>query len=155
MTSLPFEALIRYTIGDVHPPLFYILLWTWVRIVGDAQAQLRLFTVVLSVIGTLGMFFLARRWLGARAGAFAASLFAFSPMLFVYSLEVRMYMLSIVVFIGLLTMHRVVAIEGHESKRNLLGLSVFGALLFYVHYIAVFILLGVFVDWMVISRLAP
>ena len=150
--NLHFPDLIRYTAGDVHPPLFYILLWAWVRIVGDAQTQLRLFSVVLSICSTLGVFFSAQRLLGTRFGAFAAALFALSPMLFVYSLEVRMYMLSTLVFICLLNVHWVVAES--EAKWPLVAYSALAALLFYVHYIAVFILIGFFADWAIASRFA-
>ena len=94
MAHLPLAELPRHLAGEYNPPFFYLLLWTWVRAVGDAQAQLRLFSVVLNLCAMVGMYLLARRILGARFGALAAALFAFSPMLFVYSLEVRNYMLT-------------------------------------------------------------
>ena len=89
LANLHFSELIRHAAGVVHPPLFYLLLWVWIRIAGDAQSQLRLFSALVSICATLAMFVLARRILGAGFGAFAAALFAFSPMLFVYSMEVR------------------------------------------------------------------
>jgi len=67
IANLPFSELIHRTAGDVHPPLFYMLLWGWVRIAGDAQAQLRLFSVVLSLCATLAMLALGRRVLGGGA----------------------------------------------------------------------------------------
>jgi len=94
MAHRPLAAMLDHAAGDVHSPLFYVLLWGWIRVGGDSQAQLSLFSVVLSLCATLGMLVLGRRLLGSHFGAFAAALFAFSPMLFVYSLEVRIYMLS-------------------------------------------------------------
>ena len=44
-THLNFRQLLHVVFGDVHPPLFSILLWLWVRLVGDAQAMLRLFKI--------------------------------------------------------------------------------------------------------------
>jgi mannosyltransferase len=153
IANLPFHELLRYTTGDVHPPLFYMLLWAWVRVVGDAQIQLRLFGVLLSVGSTVAMFFLAKRILvGARYGAFAAALFALSPMLFVYSLEVRMYMLSILVFICLLIVHWIVTVEQSGSKWLMVFYSFLAALLFYVHYIGIFLICGLLTHGMITSR---
>lgn len=84
----------------------------------------------------------------------AGALFAFSPMLFVYSLEVRMYMLLILVFVCLLVVHWAVAVEHREEKRLVATYAMLAALLFYVHYIAVFLLLGVFVHWATTTHLA-
>ena len=154
VANLHFSQLLRHISGDCHPPLFYILLWGWIRVFGDAQVQLRLFGVVLSVCGTIAMFILAKRLLGVRFGAFAAVLFAFSPMLFVYSLEVRMYMLSILVLICLLIVHWIVVVEQSNAKRLVVAYGMLAALLFYVHYIGVFILLGLFVHWAIVSSFA-
>jgi uncharacterized membrane protein len=147
MGNLPLAQILHHTAGDVHPPFYYLLLWVWIRVIGDAQAQLRLFGVVLSICASLGMFFVSRRLLGRRFGAYAAALFAFSPMLFVYSLEVRMYMLVILIFVCLLLVHWAVAVEQREAKWLVAGYSLLAALLLYVHYIGIFILLGLFAHW--------
>jgi 4-amino-4-deoxy-L-arabinose transferase-like glycosyltransferase len=151
MAHLPFAELLRHAAGEYNPPLYYVLLWAWVRIAGDAQAQLRLFSVVLNIFSMLGMCVLARRVLGVRFGVLAASLFAFSPMLFVYSLEVRNYMLFIVVFVLLLIVHWAVAVERREEKWLVAAYGILAALLFYINYIGVFILLGLCVHWMIAS----
>ena len=144
VANLPFGELLRHTSGDVHPPLFYMLLWAWIRAIGDAQAQLRLFSVALNLVSMGAMYILARRTLGARFGALAAALFAFSPMLFVYSLEVRMYMLFLLVFVCLLMVHWAVAVEQREEKWLFAAYGILAATLFYVHYLGILILLGLF-----------
>ena len=151
VANLPLAELPRHLAGEYNPPFFYILLWAWVHIVGDVQAHLRLFSVVLNICSMFGMYVLARRMLGARFGALAAVLFAFSPMLFVYSLEVRNYMLFILIFICLLVIHWMVAIERREEKWLILAYGILAALLFYTSYIAVFILLGLCVHGIIAS----
>jgi 4-amino-4-deoxy-L-arabinose transferase-like glycosyltransferase len=148
VASLPFAKILRYAAGDVHPPLFYLLLHSWIRVIGDAQAQLRLFSVVLNFLSALAIFVLARRMLGTRFGAYAAALFLLSPMLFVYSLEVRMYALFILLFICLLMVHWLVAVEDRESRWLVVAYGVLSALLFYVQYIGIFIILGLFIHWL-------
>jgi 4-amino-4-deoxy-L-arabinose transferase-like glycosyltransferase len=152
MANLPFAELPRHLAGEYNPPFFYILLWAWVRAIGDAQAHLRLFSVVVNICSIAGMYVLARRILGARFGALAAGLFAFSPMLFVYSLEVRSYMLAILVFIGLLIVHWAVAVERSEEKWLIAAYAILAALLFYINYIGIFILIGLCVHWTVSTR---
>jgi uncharacterized membrane protein len=100
------------------------------------------------------MYLFARRVLGSRFGAYAAMLYAFSPMLFVYSLEVRMYMLLILVFIFLLIAHWALVVEHREEKRIVVAYSVLAAALFYIHYIAIFILLGLLIHWTTTSKLS-
>jgi 4-amino-4-deoxy-L-arabinose transferase-like glycosyltransferase len=152
VAHLPFAELPRHLAGEYNPPFFYVLLWAWVRVVGDAQAQLRLFSVVLSICSMLGMYLLARRILGASFGALAAALFAFSPMLFVYSLEVRSYTLAILVFICLLMVHWAVAVERREEKWLTAAYGILAALLFYINYIGVFVLIGLCVHWTISTR---
>ncbi len=151
VANLPFARIFRYAAGDVHPPLFYLLLHLWIRVFGDAQAQLRLFSVVLNFFSSLAIFVLARRMLGNRFGAYAAVLFVLSPMLFVYSLEVRMYALLILLFICLLMVHWMVAVEQREERWLVVAYGVLAALLFYVQYIGIFIILGLFIHWLIAS----
>ncbi|WP_260704162.1 glycosyltransferase family 39 protein [Edaphobacter flagellatus] len=147
VANLPFHHLLRFTTGDVHPQLFSIVLWGWVHLVGDAQVRLRLFSALVNICCMLAMFFLAQRVLGARWGSFASALFAFSPMLLVYSLEVRSYMLFMFAFVCALIIHWRVVIEEDDRKGLLLAYSLLLALLFYIHYLGVFFVAGLFIHW--------
>ena len=147
MAHLPLAQLPRHLAGEYNPPFYYLFLWVWVRIVGEAQAQLRLLSVIINLFGMAGMFLLARRVLGLRSGAFAAALFAFSPILFVYSLEVRNYMLFILILISLLTIHWELVIQQREEKWLVLVYAMLAALLFYTSYLGIFFLFGLCVHW--------
>jgi uncharacterized membrane protein len=154
--TLPFHDLIRYCIGDTAPPLYHVLALGWVRLnlIRSAEADLRMLSVILSVMGALGMFGLARTWLGTKtSGTFAALLFAFSPILFVYSSEVRQYILLLCCEIAVLIVHHRAAVELKVTLGSLLLYSLVAILLFYSHYIGLFILLGLLLDWLVATRL--
>jgi 4-amino-4-deoxy-L-arabinose transferase-like glycosyltransferase len=155
LANMPLKHMLQYTIGDVHPPLFYVLLWSWVRLVGDSEAALRLFSVVLFSVGIVGFFFVAREWLGTRSAAFATSLFALSPTVFVYSLEVRMYMLIMCAVIIVLVLHRIVTSETNRSWFLLVLYSLAAALVYYTHYIGVFLVVAFFLDWLILARFRP
>ncbi len=153
VTHLSFGNMLHYAAGDVHPPLYYILLKLWVGVLGDAQAQLRLFSVVLNFFSCVVMFVFAKRMLGSWVGAFAAALFALSPTVFVYSLEVRMYMVMTLLVVCLLMVHWLICIERREDRWLVVVYGVLAALLFYVHYIDVFIIAGLFVHWLITTGL--
>jgi len=150
-SHLRFRELLHATFGDVHPPLFPILLWGWVRIAGDTQAMLRLFSVLWNLGAMVAVFFLARRALGALFGSFAAILFALSPMLFVYSLEVRNYMLFLFLLSCLLLVHWKVAVERSPSRALIVLYGLLAAALFFTHYLGIFLVFGLFVHWGIVS----
>ncbi len=148
IANLSFANILRYSAGDVHPPVFYFLLRLWVLVLGDAQAQLRMFSLVLNFFSSVALYFFARRILGVRFGAFAAALFALSPAVFVYSLEVRMYMLMTLLLLGLLVVHWLIVVEERESRWLIGAYAVIAALLFYVHDTSIFFLAGLFIHWL-------
>ncbi len=151
VASTGFFTLLKNTLGDLHPPLFHILLWGWIRAIGPSQSQLRLFSVVLDVLATAAMFWSARIILGRRLAGYAALLFAFTPMLFIYGMEVRSYMLLILIITLLLGLHWRF-LFGTRGKQPPVAYAIAGALLFYVHYLAILILFGLLVH-AVVTRL--
>jgi mannosyltransferase len=155
LANMPFKQMLQYIMGDVHPPLFYVLLWAWVRLAGDSEAALRLFSVGLFSIGTVGFFFVVRKWLGAHPAAFATSLFAVSPILFVYSLEVRMYMLLVCSVIALLGFHHIVTSETNRSWFLLILYGFAAALVYETHYVGLFVVGAFFLDWLILTRFRP
>ncbi len=154
VAHMPLKDLFLFTAGDVHPPLYYLLLWVWIRVVGDTSALLRLLSVLLDLGSVLLMALLGRRLLSKQCGSLAAILFALSPMLFVYSFEVRSYMLVILLVVALLILHWQFTVERRTSFSLLTAYSLLSALLFYVHYLALFVLAALFFHRVLVSRSA-
>jgi len=50
MTRLSAAGIIRHTAGDVHPPLYYLLLKGWVSVFGDTVFAMRSMSVVLDLV---------------------------------------------------------------------------------------------------------
>jgi hypothetical protein len=79
--------------ADVHPILYYTLLWGWQSAVGQAPGIVRALSVIFG-LGTVAVGFgLARALFGARTAAVAGILLALSPFQVHYSQEARMYAL--------------------------------------------------------------
>ena len=97
--------------GDVHPPLYFVLLYIWVHLTGDSVLALRAFSALLSILTLPAVYHLARRLFDHRTGWFALTLASLSPLQVYYGQEARQYMLSVLcaawIGIGLLDLiHR-------------------------------------------------
>ncbi len=73
------------------PPAFYMSLGGWMQLAGDSVWSLRFWSLLLGVLLVAIVGFLARRWYGDRAGLLAALFVAFNPILWVFSQEIRAY----------------------------------------------------------------
>lgn len=77
--------------NDIHPPLYYLGLALWARLLGDGVASLRGYSALLGTLGVLGAWLFARRLAGPAIGLLTAFLAALAPYLIWYGQEVRMY----------------------------------------------------------------
>ncbi|MBK6770331.1 MAG: glycosyltransferase family 39 protein [Ardenticatenales bacterium] len=80
--------------GDIHPPLYYLLLAAWSRLFGHGVVALRALSAVLGTAQVAATLAIGRRMGGSRLGLVAGLLAATSPYLIWYGQEVRMYVLA-------------------------------------------------------------
>ncbi len=124
---------------DAHPPLYYLALSVWSRVVGIDDADLRSLSAVASILTVGGAWWIGRRLGGPATGMLTAFLTAVSPFQVLAAQEARMYAL-----LGFLTVLSwaalLAAIEGGwkwwviYSAAATLGL--------YTHYFAFLNILG-------------
>jgi mannosyltransferase len=88
-----FQLIIEGAAGDIHPPLYYLILHDWRAIFGESEAALRLFSVACGALLVLFTYLLGRALRNARTGLIAALFAAISPFAVYYSQESRMYIL--------------------------------------------------------------
>jgi 4-amino-4-deoxy-L-arabinose transferase-like glycosyltransferase len=87
------QLIVEGAAGDIHPPLYYILLKFWRGIFGANEAGLRSFSVVCGVLTVVFAFLIGRRLFDARVGLVSACLLAIAPFAIYYAQEARMYAL--------------------------------------------------------------
>lgn len=91
----PISELMRSTVADVHPPLYYVLVKGWAVIFGSSLLALRSFSVFCSAISLIGAYlFTSEAFRSRRAGLFASGMLAVSPWAIAYAWEARMYTLG-------------------------------------------------------------
>lgn len=102
----PFAQMLDATAYDVHPPLYYAILWAWFRLWPGAgrpsEAWLRFPSLVFSVLAIPLTWLFARGFnLERRAALLATALLAATPFQIFYAQETRQY--SLLLFVSLLT----------------------------------------------------
>lgn len=91
MTHRSAVEIIVAAAGDIHPPLYYLVLTAWTKLAGQSEYTLRFLSVVFgTVLVTLAI--RLGRLLTDRTTALGGGFFtALSPLLIYYSQEARMY----------------------------------------------------------------
>lgn len=88
-----FWEMIRITINDVHPPLYYILLKIFSAPFDYSVLSIRTFSVILGVLGIWAVYLFTKELFDRKAAFFSGLIVAFSPFAIQYSQEGRMYAL--------------------------------------------------------------
>jgi 4-amino-4-deoxy-L-arabinose transferase-like glycosyltransferase len=117
------------------PPLYYVLAWFWVRVVGDHEAGLRSLSALAGVLLVPVIYVTAARLVSRRAGLLAAALTATNPLLIWYSQEARAYaLLALMATLSLLAFARA---REQPSLSRLLAWVITAGLAMATHYYAV------------------
>ncbi len=133
--------LIRHTAGDIHPPLYYIVLHFWGRIAGWSEFAMAFVSLWFGVLLIALAYRITRQWLAQNIIAIVAALFdAISPYNIWYSQEVRMYTLGAV--LGLLSVYflRNMLAQKKFFTRDFFAYVIFTVLGFYTLYYFIFLM---------------
>lgn len=133
----PARVLRAVLLSDTSPPLYYLLLWAWTRLLGTSDVALRLFSLAFALACYPLVWSLARRFGGLAARLPACALFTLAPVSVFYATEGRMY--SLLWFWTLCTMDLTLRLQarGLGKGRLLLWAAVSAAGLL-THYFYVF-----------------
>jgi uncharacterized membrane protein len=89
---VPLGRILDNTVQSSHPPLYYLLLRGWLRVVPGIDAAARLPGMAWDLMLVPALYWLSVELYGdRRRGLFAALLVALSPFRILYSHELRMY----------------------------------------------------------------
>jgi hypothetical protein len=144
----PDRVLRAVSLSDTSPPLYYLLLYGWTRVLGTSDAALRFFSIAWALACVPLVWSLARH-IGGRAAALpTVILFTFSPVCVFYSSEGRMY--SLLWFWTLCTMWLTLKLWrwGGRPWPFLLWVST-GAAGFWTHYFFAFVWAAAFL-WLLL-----
>jgi hypothetical protein len=94
MARLPLLVMAVRTAADVHPPLHYLFLHYWDRLVGESEYAIRYSTLLFGLLDLALLYWLGRRYLGVAVGLVAVGLVAINRLHVEWSQEIRMYTIA-------------------------------------------------------------
>jgi hypothetical protein len=136
MEHRPLGELLNFAARDVHPPLFYLLLYVWQRLpLGlDWAVQARALSVLFGLLATVALDRLWAVQLSPRARSWFLAMWTLSPCLLLYSRMSRSYSLQ-VLLVALAGAYLLRTVEAPNWRDGaLLAGSLLAAL--YSHYAA-------------------
>jgi 4-amino-4-deoxy-L-arabinose transferase-like glycosyltransferase len=120
--------------ADVHPLLYYSLLWGWQHVAGSSPIAVRTLSLILGMATIACGYGLSRSFFGQKAAGVAGLLLAISPFQVHYSQETRMYAL-LALLLTAATWAYLRALRGGRA-RDWVVFSVLAACAMYTHNLA-------------------
>jgi hypothetical protein len=134
----PWWQVLRPDTQDIHPPLYFFLLRLWASAVGWNAAQLRAFSILMSLVGITLLFAVVRDLSGNFSGLWAATIMAVAQPQVDLARDARPY--TMVVALALATAWALVRIEKYGLNRRRLAALAIGCLgLPMTHYFGIFV----------------
>lgn len=125
---------------DVHPPLYYLALHVWMRMMGDSERAVRALSVLFSLLAIVAVFGCAGRWFDRPTALVAALLAAGSPLQITFAQEARMY--ALLTLTAVLSTDAFLCVLRAGTRRAMAGYVVVTAAMLYTHAYAGFVLAG-------------
>ena len=105
-----------------HTPLYFFLLHLWIKLFGDSEVAMRTLSLLFG-IGTLPLVYIATKKItNNKIALFSLAISAVSPLLVLFSAEVRMY--PMVVFLVVLSLNFLIDFEQTKSTKSLVKLVI-------------------------------
>jgi mannosyltransferase len=136
VVSRGWHEMIGAVINDVvHPPLFYLLLKSWITVGGGSLLWMKLFPVAVSMASIIPFYLLCRE-LNLKAATMNLALYAMSVNEYMvgYAQELRMYSLLLLLAMTSLWLFAKLVNSIHAPGNLTLALFAVNLLLVYTHY---------------------
>lgn len=128
IARLPLPQMIAATLGDVHPPLYYLIVSALGHLVGFSETSLRLPSALFSAASCAEVYQLVKGQVGDREGRTASIVMAIAPAFINYGQEGRSY--ALLALLALVTLRAVLT-----GKWTRAGLG--AAAMMYTHNLSV------------------
>lgn len=128
--SFPFGIIENLRTVDLqHTPLYFFLLHGWIKMFGEGEVSMRILSLIFA-LGSIPLVYTASNKITSKTNAVIATvLTSVSPLLVLFSVEVRMY--SAVVFLVLLSLNYLIDFEKKRDVKSLVKLVAANLLIAY------------------------
>jgi mannosyltransferase len=125
--------------SESTPPVYYVLLWGWAKIVGTGDAGLRSLSAIAGVLTVPAAYAAGTSLVSRRAGLIVAAMAAVAPLLVWYSVEARSY--ALLVLFSTLTVAAFGSALRDARPWALAGWAVAACVAMGTHYFALFVVI--------------
>ncbi len=144
-----YEHIIEMSLNDQNPPVYNIILYYWMNKFGNSIYNVRLLSVLFSLLSIPFLFYLAKKYINISAAIIASVLYLIWNELIYYSMEARCYS-----FVGFLVLTSIfLFLHLMLSKKfvipTIIALSIVNVMLILSHYLSVFLLVSQFVYFII------
>jgi|GEM_PF-5302736 len=149
------SGLIKWSIKDIHPPLYFILLKFWASVFGDSVVSLRVPSVLYALLSFIVFAALVRRFLDSRTAAVSLVFYSLLPYgIFCFRLA-KYY--SLVNLLSLVSVYFFLVYLYDEKPRLWVGLgyAFASALLLYTQYVGFIVLVSQAIIFIFVKGLKP
>lgn len=117
------------TIDLQHTPLYFFLLHFWIKLFGDFEISMRILSLIFGIATVPMVYIVSKKITTPIVSKFATVLAAISPILVLFSVEVRMY--PMVIFLVLVSLNYLIDFEQKNDKESLIKLIIADVLIPY------------------------
>jgi uncharacterized membrane protein len=132
---------------DVHPPLYFFLLYYWIKVFACTVEQLRLFSALLSLLLIPASYALICEIFGSKTIALLSTLLVInSPIFIIYAQEARQYILLVV--LALFSSISLLRYFSNSSPKNLIMYGLLSTAGLYCHTLYYGVMIGQVGYWL-------
>lgn len=112
-----------------HTPLYFFLLHFWIKIFSQSEISMRVLSLIFSTLSLPLIFMIGKKLFTPKTAAYATAVCSVSPLLVLFSTEVRMY--PVVTFLILLSVNFLIDFEQKGELNSLIKMTVTNILIPY------------------------
>lgn len=139
------NKIIETTANDTHPPLYYLILYYWMKLFGDSESSIRFPSVIFSIISVYIIYLIGKNMFNKETGILSAFILSISLFSIRYSQDARFY--SLLVLMVLLSNYYFISIIQERkygkdrNKIHIAGYIIFTTATLYTHNYGLFYLI--------------
>lgn len=145
----PLELIQKFSLGDFHPPLYYLTLHYWLKIFPVLEISTRFPSVIFGTATIYIVYLISRKLYENKTAQTAAILMATTPLHIYYSQEARMYAMA--AFLASVSFYFFVSIIKKDNILNWTGFILATVLMLYTDYLP-YLILPVYLTYILIFR---
>jgi len=139
----PIPWMIRESVNDPNPPLYFILLKGWISLFGISEFSTRAFSAIFSALTVFVLYYFARRFFNRETAFYVSLIFTVSQIHIYFSHETRGY--TLIAFLAVLSFYFYLQTISVPSILNMISYAITNTLLLYLHPVPVILIIIQFI----------